>query len=794
MNILRHAYRSLTRTPSFTAVAIVTLALGIGLNTSMFSLINTLLLQPLNFPESHNLYLVQRTIAQQAGSHSPAAVGEIKRNSAEFAQLAVFRNWGFTLSEPNHPAEVVNSHRVSANYFTVLGVKPELGRGFLPDEDQPGRNNVVILSHAFWLFRFAGDRSVIGRTVRLDGGSAEIVGVLPESAAAPTIFGPMQLYRPLGLTNEEKANWTDNAYDLIGRYRSDVPAAQTKAMLATLAADHPKETSGSGLRIISLQSSAMGDTGKKLVFMLLGLSGFVLLIACANLANLLLARAISHAREFAIRAALGASRAQLIKPLAIECLLLSLAGGGGGLIVSNWTSDWMSDRVSPMAPALDWRVLAFAFGISLATGLFFGMAPAWLVSRVRVNQTLKSGTRGSTGDRSQHRFRQVLIVGQFALALVLLTGAAFFVRGVNQLLHSPAGWDPSPLLRCNLSLPTGPYPTPARTMAFYTQLQERLAALPGVTDVAISYDLPLFGFPSQRSYAVAGQTPPVAGHEPIAFVNGITPRYFDTVGTRLLHGRTFASTDKMDSPHVVVINEAMATALFPNGDAVGRQLVPVGDKDPVPMEIVGVVEDVRFLNIAPSPVRFQLYLPLTQETWNYVAVTIRAASAKESLMEPLRRTVAALDPEMPVLNLLPVTVSIERNTDDLKLINQLLTGFAALGLFLAALGIYSVIARLVAQRTGEIGIRMALGAQTYDVVRLILGAGLRMVLVGAGLGLLGAIGLTLFLATAMPGLAASNVAAIIGATLVLVVIALLACWLPTRRATKIDPTIALRTE
>ena len=799
---LRYASRQLVKAPGFTVIALATLALGIGLNTAMFSLINIFLLQPLKLPESQNLYFVRRATPQQHGSHSPAAVEEIKRGSTDFAQLGVNRNWGFTLSEPNRPAEMVDSLRISSNYFEILGVKTELGRGFLPDEDQAGRNNVVVLSHAYWLSRFGGDATVIGRTIRLDGAGVQIVGVLPASAAIPMVYGPTALYRPLGLTNDEKTNWTDNAYDLVGRYRPDVPAAQTKARFIALgnriAVDHPKETAGSWLETVSMQSSGLGDTGKNITFMLLGLSGFVLLIACANLANLLLARAVSRAREFAIRAALGASRAQLIKPLVMECTLLSVGGGALALLVSTWTSDWMANRLSnegaPLDFSPDWRVLAFAFGVSLATGLLFGVAPAWLVSRVRVNDTLKSGTRGSTGDRSQHRFRQVLIVVQFALALVLLTGAAFFVRGVDRLVHSPAGWNPAPLLRANISLPPGTYSTPERTMAFYTQLEQRLGALPGVTGVAISYTIPMFGFSSERSYAVEGQIAPVAGHEPVAMVNGITAGYFYTLGTRLLSGRAFAATDQLHSPPVVIINEAMAHALFPNGDAVGKRLSPIGEKTASWFEIVGVVENVRFLNLSPSPVRFQLYLPLTQETWNYAAVTVRTSGAVESLMEPFRRTIAGMDPEMPALGLLPVSTSIERNTDDLKLFDQLLIGFATLGLFLAALGIYSVVARLVIQRTNEIGIRMALGAQMVDVVRLILSAGLRMVFVGTGLGLLGSFVLARFLANTMPGLAASNIPVFASASAGLVAIALLACWLPARRATKVDPMVALRSE
>jgi predicted permease len=799
---LRRPVRSLGRTPGFAAVVVVTLALGIGINTSMFSVINELLLRPLEFPEPQNLYVLQRTTAEQNGAHSPAAAGEIRRGSADFAQLAEYRNWGYTLSDPPRRPEIVHSYRVSADFFKILGLKPDLGRLFLPEEDQSGRNDVVVLSHEFWVSRFGGDPAVIGRTIRLDRRPVQIVGVLPATAALARVFRANDLYRPLGLTADEETYWTDHGYFLIGRYGAGSSAAETRArftsLAARLAADHPKEMGGSGLRIDSLQSSHLGDTSRHITVMLLSLSGFVLLIACANLANLFLVRAMSHAREFAVRAALGASPAQLIRPVALECALLALAGGGLGVLVSLWSSRWAADWLGngrvPLDVKLDWRVLAFACGASLLTAVFVGTVPAWAVSRVRINETLKGSSYGSTGARSQQRLRQILIVGQFSLALVLLAGAAFFVRGVDQLVHRSAGWNPSPVLGGMVRLPGGTYGNADRMMVFFTQLERRLAALPGVESAAISYELPVFGFSAQRSYNVDGRAPAAMGHEPVASVNGITPDYFTTLGTRLLRGRVFVASDRLDSPGVVIINEAMAAALFPHEDPVGCRLLPVGDQDPRPLEIVGVVENVRTVDIAPSPVRFQLYKPLAQEPWGYVAVTLRASGAAAGLLEPFRRTVAALDPEIVVEDLRPLPVSIERNTAGPTLIGRMLAGFAALGLGLAALGIYSFMARLIAQRTREIGIRMALGAQMRDVIRLVLGAGLRMALAGCCLGLLGAFALTRLLATALPGLATSAIAEIAGAAVALLAISLLACWLPVRRATRIDPMTALRAE
>jgi predicted permease len=803
MNDLRYALRQLLKTPGFTVVALLTLALGIGLNTAMFNIVNSIVLQPLRFPEPERLFrLVNGTPQQGNNGFRPAHFAEIERESADFAQVACSRPWSFTLAEPGSPAEVLGSLRASAGYFRVLGLQMELGREFQPDEDQPGRNQVVILSHEYWRSHFSGDSSVIGRTLRIDGQPNEIVGVAPALASdRRTLFAP-EIFRPLALTTDELRDREDHAYDIIGRYRPGVTPAQAEARLSAIAAglarSDPKEYEGRILRTTSLNPTLQG-TGRQIILMLIGLSAFVLLIACANLANLLLARAISRAREFAIRGALGASRRQLIRPLAVECSVLSAAGGGLGVLVCAWTNDWMARQFSAGGTTIefvhDWRLLTFAFGASLATGLLFGVASAWLISQVRVNDALKSGARGSTGDRSQNRVRQVLIVGQFALALVLLSGAVLFVRGLDHLLRRDSGWNPAPVLRGILSMPATRYPDTGSMMRFYERVQERVAALPGVAGAALCYEVPAFYFPTGRGFLIEGQPPPAnRDNVPGAPINGITPGYFNTTGTRILAGRDFAPSDKADSPRVIIISESMARALFPSKVAVGHRLADYNEKEPVWMEIVGVVQDVRFLNPGNGGSAFQAYIPLAQNTWSYVALVVRATVPSATLVEPIRRAVGELDPDMAVKELTPVPAFIERNMLTLVAIDRLLLGFAGLGLFLAALGIYGVIARLVAQRTNEIGIRMALGAQVGQIARLILGTGMRLVAIGTGIGLLGAAAIARFFTASMPGMASNSVTAIAAAVVVLIVIALVACWLPARRATKVDPIVALRAE
>jgi putative ABC transport system permease protein len=804
MRTLRFAVRQLKATPGFTAIAVVTLALGVGLNTAMFSVMNTFMLRPMPYPEVDRLFRLDRTSVQQPDLPIAApSFFEIARHGAAVAEFAVFLDWGFVLSQPGRAAEMRPSLRVSSNFLDVLGVHPAQGRGFHADEDAPGRNHVVIISDRFWKTRFAGDPGIVGRVVRVDGAPTEIVGVLPESAGAPGIIGYVDMLRPIGLTAEERTSYSALLLRILGRYRSGVTPAQAQAHCAIVAdrlvADHPRENAGLGLRVVPVQDTMLDAAGVTITYLLLGLSGFVLLIACANLANLLLVRAASRSREFAIRSALGASSGQLIRPLAAECLLLAGAGGAAGIQLSLWTTEWLARRLQgdgpPLEFPLDWRVLAFAIAAAGATAVVFGVAPAWLVSHVRVNDTLKSGARGATGDRSQHRVRHALIVGQLALAVVLLAGAAVFVLGVSHVITREAGWNPAALVSGKIGLTAIESNDPDRMFRFYRQLRDRLAALPGVENASVDLDLPLYGFPGPRSYVVEGRQRPRAGQEPVAFTNAVSPEYFDTVGTRLHRGRGFLSSDARTSSPVVIVNEAMARALFPRGDAIGRRLGPAGEAAPEWAEIVGIVSDVRFLSIASQPA-FQVYKPLSQETWGYVSVTVRAKTpeAASGLVEPFRRTVTAMNPDLPVLNLMPLPMFIDNSVRDFATINQLLVGFAALGMFLAALGIYGVIARLVTQRTMEIGIRMALGAKFADVVRLMLGAGVRMTVVGVTVGLVGAYALTRMLMSTLPELVQGNVPAIAGAAVVLVAVSLAACYLPARRASRVDPVIAMRAE
>ncbi|HVZ63325.1 MAG TPA: ABC transporter permease [Lacunisphaera sp.] len=799
---LRHAVRSLLKSPGFTGIAILTLALGIGLNTSMFSLMDILILRPLPFPARDQLVRIYRTTPQsQTEEHYYPDFVDLQANVASFADLAAFRFWNYALAVDGRPAVNLNGYRLSANLLGTLGVKPALGRFFTPDEDRPG-NHVMILGYATWQSQFGGDPSVIGRQVTLDNESTTIIGVAPALLVSTPLMQPGDVFRPLALTDAEKRDYGSSETRLVARLHDGITLEQFDARLHTIATQlaplRPKEHAQDGLRAVSLQSSTRNSSTVGATAMLLALAGFVLLIACANLANLQLARAISRTHEHAIRAALGASPSRLLRQPLAESMLLAVGGGVFGVLLATWTNDWLSTQLAVNGfrgqLTLAWPVLAFALGLTLLTGMVFGLAPAWLTSRVRVNETLKVGSRGSTGDRVQHRLRHSLIVLQFANALVLLAGAGFVIAGVNRLLSFDPGWNQHALTECVLTLPQAKYSTPQQTYAFYSRLEERLATLPGVKSVTVGWTLPIFGYLTNRGIVVQGRERPLPGQEPSAAVNGVEPSYLDTLQVKLLAGRNFTAADNFTSTPVVIINASLARALFPKGDAIGQHLNVSDPAKPSWAEVVGIMPDVKMALaglVGSTP--FQIYRPLAQEPWNYVTVAVRS-DKPEAQVEPMRQAIATLDPNLAVQQLDTLDHAIAQATGGISLMRTVLVSFAGLGLFLAALGLYGVIARLVMQRTPEIGIRMALGAQARDVAWLILGTGLRLIAWGAVLGAIGSGGMYLLFRRVLPEVAINVPAVFAIITTILLVVGLIACWLPARRATKVDPLIALRAE
>ena len=802
---LRLAYRQLIRTPGFTILAIITLGLGIGANTAMFSILNSVLLKPLPYPQSEQLDRIDRATAQNpVGRVSPADFLDLQREMRGYGDIAAYTLGDTSLSEPGQPAEMVRALRTTTNLFSILRVPPQLGRDFLPREDVPGNDRVLIISQRFWKNRFGGAADIIGRTLRVDGEPHEIVGVLPDTINDWRHFGPYDFFRPLALDQQKAADRRTTNLRLIGRRSDKLAPGEAAGFIANfgarLAADFPEVNAGSTWRNIALNETVMSKSGRSMLAMLIGLATFVLLIGCSNLANLLLARTMARAREFALRAALGASRMQLLRPLIAESLLLALGGAAFSIVVAGRVTDWLSFKTAGengerVMFVFNWVVFAWAFAMALITAVAFGLAPALFALRLNVNETLKSAGRGMTGGRGHRRFRQGLIVAQFALAMILLTGAALFVRGLNDLNNSREGWRSDRVVTGSVVLPTASYGDPEKIATFHRLTLERLQALPGVTAASISSFTPFFNWPDIRKYVVAGREPPKPGQEPAAVVNSISPGYFETFQSRLLTGRAFNDTDILTSPKVFIISQATATALFGTENPIGRRIAQTGIGEAQWGEIVGVAANVKSVLPDPGPVTLQVYQPIAQDPRPYNEIAVRTSGvAPSAAVQSIRDAMTQLDPDLPMRQLQPADVTIDRANVQTAMLRDILSAFAVLGLGLASLGIYGVIARTMAQRTGEFAIRFALGARIRDITNIVLLSGVKMAVIGSVIGLIGSFAVARFLASTNPGMHLNRPLVLAGTTMLLVTVGLVASWLPARRAGRINPMEALHAE
>jgi predicted permease len=784
--------RMLRKNPGFTTVAVLTLALGIGVNTSIFSTVQALVARPLPYANPGRLVQLFQSSPQSPHEphHSPANFLDYQERGG-FEYLAALNDKPFNLAEPGQPAERVRGLQVSADLFPMFGVQPALGRWFTPEEDRPGRNHVVMLDYGFWQRRFSGATNIIGRMIRLDGEAVTVVGVMPAQFHDIMLMGPTYLWKPIAFSDAERTDRGKNYLKCIARIKPGRSLKQAQAATALLAAaqlkDHP-DNSAAGLRLVPLAEASLPPEARTIVWSIMALAGFVLLIACANLANLQFARTAARGREFAIRGALGAPRGRLLRQLLVESLLISLIGGVLGLVVAHWSNEllqrqFITDGETVLDLRLNLRILASALAAATASGLAFGLGPAWLASRTDVNEALRQGARGATGDRTQHRMQHSLIVAEVALAMMLLAGAGLVVSGLRSFAESDPGWQVKGLTVGYLTLPESKYGGDDAIRAFTARLKEKLDALPGVDHVAMAWSLPVGQFNQGSSFNIDGRPEPPKGTFQNCCVDGVTPGFFETLGMRLQSGRDFTFDDSINRPAVVIINDAMARAFWPGASPLGQHLDG--------REIVGVVSNVRFpANPSPQPTRYQTYRPFAQSPGLTFAVAIRGRLSAEAL----RRTVAEVDPDQPVGNPGLLSSVVNGTLDNFAVGGKILSSFALLGLLLAALGIYGVISGFVVRRIGEIGVRMALGAQIRDVLWLVLKTGLRLSLIGIGIGLVGAYAITRLLASVLSELPASNPLVIALVAMLLVAISLFACWVPARRAAKVDPMVALRHE
>jgi putative ABC transport system permease protein len=799
---VRYGVRMLLKHKGFTAVATLTLALGLGANTAMFSVLNTFLFRSLPYPQSSQLVRVFRTSPHsQNWPHSVANFLDQREKNTVFEKMAAYNFVSRNLVEQGQMAERLLGLAATADFFPLLSVQPAQGRVFAPEEFEPGADNVIVLTDRFWTRRFGGEPSIVGRTVQLDGKTVMIAGVMPPEFDHPILWGNVDFFQPLAFTAEQKKNRDTNYLSAFARLKPGVSIEQAQQSLITLAANIGKENStnsADSVRLEPLQRSMSDEIGRKVMWFTFGLAGFVLLIACANLANLQLVRTASRSRELAVRAALGAGRLRLMRQSLTESLVVALIGGALSLALALWGVKFISKSLFANLPgadvSLDFKVFAFALLCSLVTGVLFGTVPALFASRADINQALRESSRGSTASRSQHRLRHSLIIGEVAFAMVLLSAAGLFLRGLQRFMNSDPGWQVDGLVTAQVSLRGEKYAKDSQRVTFLSELENRLQTLPDVKQVAIGSSQPVFGFNSSSSFVVEGQPEPTPDKYPEMFFEPASNHYFDTYGVRLLRGRAFNDTDLADHTKVVIVNDTVARQFWPNEDPIGKRIINPGLKKEF-YEVVGVVNDMAFPGDLREPyTRYQAFVPLTQSAPAYLTIALRTAATPETLGRNLQRVVAEIDPSLPVYRVRTVRNTIDQGLGRISLLGNLLGAFAALGLVLAAIGIYGVISYTVVQRTGEFGIRLALGAQGRDVLLLVLGKGTLLILTGIMLGVGGAYAIGKLLIAVIPSLPTRDPIAVAVTSSVLIAVALVACYLPARRATKVDPLVALRDE
>ena len=799
---VRYSLRMLLKNKGFTVVAVLTLALGIGVNTAMFSVLNTFLFRSLPYPQSGQLVRIFRTSPHSdSWPHSAGNFFDQHDQNTVFEKMAAYNFVSRNLTEQGHTAERLLGLAATSDFFPLLGVSPSLGRVFKPEEFQPGADNVVVLTDRFWTRRFGSDPNVIGRKIQLDGQTVEVVGVMPPGFEHPMLWGPVDIWQPMAFTPEGKTNRGTNYLSEFARLKPGVSIKQAEQSMVTLAANLGKQNSsneGESIRLEPLQRSMSDSIGRTVMWFTFGLAGFVLLIACANLANLQLVRTAAQARELAVRAALGAGRWRLLRHSFTESILVALIGGVISLGIALTAVRFISVRLFSNLPGasvqLDYKVFGFALLCSLVTGVLFGTVPAFLASRADVNLALRENSRGSTAGRSQHRLRHMLIVGEVAFALVLLAAAGLFLRGLQRFINTDPGWNVDGLLTAQLTLSGDKYKDDKQRIVFLNDLENRLRAIPGVEHAGIGGSHPVYGFNSSSSFLVEGRPEPPPDKYLEMFYEPVNGDYFNTLGAHLLQGRTFNQSDTSDHPKVVIINETTARTFWPNESPVGKRISNTGKKREY-SEVVGVVNDIAFPGDLGEPyTRFEAFVPMTQASPNYLMLLLRTSSNADALANGLRNSIAAFDPDLPVYRIRTARASVDQGLGSISLLGSLLGAFATIGVILSAIGIYGVVSYTVVQRTGELGIRMALGAQNRDVLWLVLGKGAVLVAMGAILGGLGAYGVSRLLISVIPSLPTRDPLILPISALALVGVALAACYIPARRATRVDPIVALRSE
>ncbi|HEY3853300.1 MAG TPA: ABC transporter permease [Verrucomicrobiae bacterium] len=794
----RYGLRQLRKNPGFTIIAVLTLALGIGANTAIFSFVNAILLRPLPFKDSDRLVMLFESWPAQSSYKNAVGpiLGDWRRMSTAFEGLAAMNHGTFILTGRGQP-ESLRVPMVSANTFSLLRVKPLLGRDFLPEEETYGKGAVVLLSYEYWSDRFGRDTNIVGQSITLNSVPFQVVGVMPPHTYFPD--GAAPFWTPLTFSPGYLQQRHNHQLTVYGRLKPGVSLAQARADMNRVAAQMSApdaEKDKWGAEVYPWQEIMVGDS-RTILLVLLGSVGMVLLIGCVNVANLLLARSASRQREFSIRGALGASRLQIIRQLLTESLLLSVLGGAAGIFLANFGLKALVRLGSSSLPRvwegihLDATSLAFTTLATLATALIFGLAPAIQTGRTALSSELNDSSRGSSSGQKRQRVRMTLVVAEVALSLLLLVSAGLLMRSFGNLLSQHLGYTSENLITMGVSLPDKTYPDQAAKTRFIGQFLERVRALPGVQSSAMAFGIPLSNHGADLTVSFPDAPPRAAGEAADAGYEQISPGYFQAMGISFVQGRDFTDQDREKTSSVLIVDEAFVKN-FKLGDHVLGQRVNVGDGTDN-AEIVGVVKEIRHSGLAEEP-RGEMYRPLQQACFGYVTLVVRTQTDPAAMTREIRSTLAEIDKDLPLTEIQTMTQMVSASVGQQKLSMQLLAAFAGVALLLAVIGLYGVLSYNVAQRTQEIGIRMALGAQSGEVIRLVLKQGVGLALAGIAVGLVGALAFTRVMRSMLFGISPSDPLTLIGISCVLGIVALLASWLPARRAAKVDPMVALRHE
>jgi putative ABC transport system permease protein len=806
MQDLRYSLRMLLKRPSFTIVALITLALGIGANTAVFSVVNAVLLRPLPYPQAERLAYVweaSRADLADQGSVSPLNFADLHGRNQSFDGYFAFRYASLALTGDG-PPESLAAIEASGDFARVMAAAPALGRVFVADEDQPGKNRVAVISDGLWRRRFGASPQAVGQSVQLNGEATTIIGVMPASFDFPS--PDIEVWRPLGLDLSQYPRGS-HFLQSVARLKDGVSFAQAQADLMAvgeqLEQEYPNANHDVTFKPVSMRTQLVGEIEKPLL-VLFGAVVLVLLIACVNVANLVLGRATARWKEIALRSALGASRGSLIRLLLTESVLLGLLGGALGLLLAAYGVEALT-KINPEAIpggrhiAIDGFVIAFTFGMSLLTGALFGLAPAWQATGADLNRALREDNRSATGAGRLKLIRSGLVVVEVGLSLVLLAGAGLLLQSFWKLLHVNPGFRPENVATCSVNLPPVKYPSEWQQADFFRRALDEARALPGVDAAGFATSLPFSGSRGSSSFSIDDRPTPPDADGPAADRHQVAPGYFRAIGIPLLEGRDFSDADDRSHPGAIIINETAAKRYWPGENPVGKRLT-IGMPQEVKLygkavsrEIVGVVGSVKHEGLK-ADFQPELYIPMLQLPSANMTLVVRGQSSAESLINGMRSAVLSVDKDQPVRRAQLLETAIARSLAPQRFVTMLLVLFAVIALLLAGIGIYGVMSYTVAQRTHEIGIRMALGAQTSDVLRMVIGQGMRLALTGLALGLVAAIALTRLVQSLLFNVSASDPLTFAAIALLLAGVALAACYLPARRAIKVDPLVALRYE